>query len=200
MGSQRLKVGAGVLCLALLVPGARAAGPPQPDDVAKLAARIDAFVAAGYAAKKAKPAAVADDAEFVRRAYLDLAGRIPRVSEVRAFLADKRPDKRRRLVDNLLGGPLYANHFTNVYRSVLLQGGNNQQVQFLAPQVENWVRARLRDNAPYDKMARDLLTAQAVFPRAGRGGTGGGGAGGAAAYDANAAAFYQANELKADNL
>src|SRR5262249_34776441 len=125
---------------------------------------------------------------------------IPRVSEVRAFLADKRPDKRRRLVDNLLGGPLYANHFTNVYRSVLLQGGNNQQVQFLAPQVENWGRARLRDHAPYDKMARDLLTAQAVFPRAGRGGTGGGGAGGAAAYDANAAAFYQANELKADNL
>src|SRR5262245_46435971 len=182
MGSHRFKMGAGVLCLALLVPGARAAGPPQPDDVAKLAARIDALVAAGYGAKKAKPAPLADDAEFVRRAYLDLAGRIPRVSEVRIFLADKRPDKRRRLVDKLLGGPLYVNHFTNVYRAVLLPGGNNQQVQFLAPQVEAWVRARIRVNAPYDKMVRDLLTAQAVFPRAGRGGAGG--AGGATGYDA----------------
>ena len=44
---------------------------------------------------------MADDAEFVRRVYLDLTGVIPRVSEVREFLHDTSPNKRAQLVDRL---------------------------------------------------------------------------------------------------
>ncbi len=71
-----------------------------------------------------------DDAEFLRRVYLDLAGRIPSVAEARMFLDDKRPNKRARLVDELLASPRYAAHFTNVWRALLLpEAGNNFQVR-----------------------------------------------------------------------
>jgi len=130
----------------------------------------------------------------VRRAYLDLAGRIPRVSEVRDFVADKRADKRRRLVEKLLGSSNYVNHFTNTWRTLLLPQNNNQQVQFLANQIETWVRQRVRDNTPYDKMVRELITTQVNFNRGmGRGLPGVG-------NNTGLLAFFQANELKADNL
>ena len=102
----------------LAVLAALAAGPAAPSfaaeatkrapstvrdlDPAALAARIDAVLGAGWEAERVVPAPPADDAEFLRRASLDIIGKIPAVSEVRAFLSDKAPDKRRRLVENLL--------------------------------------------------------------------------------------------------
>ncbi|HZV04838.1 MAG TPA: DUF1549 and DUF1553 domain-containing protein [Gemmataceae bacterium] len=146
-------------CLLLMSPIVRA-GPP-PGDVVALAARIDQLIEAGYDANSVKPAPLADDAEFVRRIYLDLAGRIPHVSEVRAFLEDQAPYKRPALVEELLKGPHYVNHFTHVWRDLLLPQNNNQQVQFLAAEMENWLRPRLRDNVPYDRAVRELLTGSA---------------------------------------
>jgi hypothetical protein len=188
------KTGVGLLCLALLTAGVHAAGPPgHADDVASLARRIDHHLASVLAARRVTPAPAATDAEFVRRLYLDVTGRIPRVSEVRTFLDDRRPDKRRRLVDKLLSGPHYVNHFGNVWRSLLLQEGNNQQVRLLAPQMETWARTRLRADMPYDKMVRQLLTAAITFQGPFAGGRQDG-------RDANAAAFYSANEMKPENL
>jgi hypothetical protein len=181
----------GVLCL-LLSPAVRAAGPPggRADEVGALARRIDRLLAAGHAARKVTPAPRASDAAFVRRAYLDLAGRIPRVAEVRTFLADRRPDKRRRLVDRLLAGPHYINHFSHVWRTLLLPLNNNQQVQFFSFQVEAWARKRLRDNVPYDRMVRELLTTPVAITRfTSRAGP-----------DQGALAFYRANEMKAENI
>src|SRR4051794_2176230 len=54
--------------------------------------------------------APADDAEFLRRVYVDLAGRIPSVPEARAFFGDRPPGARERLVDHLLDSPRYATH------------------------------------------------------------------------------------------
>ena len=93
--------------------------PPWRDADA-LAAWIDEQFAADWRTNHVTPAAAADDAEFLRRVYLDLIGRIPSVPEARAFLDDKKPDKRRRLVDDLLGRPAYAAHFTSVWRSLML--------------------------------------------------------------------------------
>jgi hypothetical protein len=154
-----LRLGVCLVCLALLSPIVRA-GPP-PDDAAAMAARIDQLIEAGYNANGVKPAPLADDSEFVRRVYLDLTGRIPHVSEVRAFLDDPASNKRRRLVEELLKGPHYVNHFTHVWRDLLLPQNNNQQVQFLAAEMENWLRPQLRDNKPYDGMVRELLTGSA---------------------------------------
>ncbi len=203
MRSQLLSGGLGLVCLALACRAAAAAGPPATgarpragglDAVAALARKIDRHVDAGLEARKAVAAPLADDHEFVRRVYLDLAGRIPRVSEVRAFVADKRSDKRRRLVDRLLQSSNYVNHFTNTWRSLLLPQNNNQQVQFLANQIEGWVRGHVRSNTPWDRMVRELLTTQVNFNRGmGRGLPG-------VAGNTGSLAFFQANEMKADNL
>jgi hypothetical protein len=162
-------------------------------DVAALAATIDAKIAAAWG-KDVKPAPRTDDAEFFRRIHLDLAGRIPSVTEIRDFLDDDRPNKRRLWVDRILQGDAadssyrhaYVNHFTNVWRAWLL-AQTNQQAQFQQPALETWLRSRLKTNVGYDRMVRELLT-QAIGGNQGGGGEG------------SAGVFFQANEFKPENL
>src|SRR5262245_15430665 len=126
MRSYRLRlVGIGVLCL-ILAPLARAGAPTPatakagPSEAMRaalvLTARIDQQVAAHWADKGVRPAPLAGDAEFLRRVYLDVAGRIPRVAEARDFLDDNTPDKRLLLIDRLLEkeSHYYVRHFSSV--------------------------------------------------------------------------------------
>jgi hypothetical protein len=171
--------------------GARAGAPDK--DVTALATAIDRHLSAGWDANKVQPAPPASDTEFVRRVYLDLAGRIPSAAEARAFLDDNRPNKRRRLIEQLLDGPRYISHFTNVWRALLLpEAGSNLQTSFLAPGFESWLRAKLQQNTPYDAMVRELLT----VPMDGRGRNPFGQPGGAP----SPIAFYLAKEVKPENL
>ena len=191
-------VGLGAVLLAAAPARAGdAAAPGKEDGLARdaqaLAGRIDRLVAARWAAAGAQPAPAADDAEFLRRASLDLAGRIPSVAEAREFLDDRSPDKRARLIERLLAGSRYATHFTNVWRALLLpESDANIQSRFLAPGFESWLRKQLVKNAPYDEMVRELLTTP-VGPQAFQPGRLGG-------ADANAGAFYVAKELKPENV
>jgi hypothetical protein len=190
------RIGPSALCLALVCCSLRAESPAAPsNDPAALADVIDHYIGAGYAAKKATPAPLADDAEFMRRVTLDLAGCIPRNSDVRKFLADKSPNKRRQLVADLLESPHYVNHMTRVWRALLLPQGNNPQVQALAPAMEAWLRIRFNDNAPYDRMVRELLTTNVVQTQAMQQALNNGGP-----VDASGVAFFQANDLKPENL
>ena len=136
----------------------------------------------------------ADDAEFLRRVYLDLAGRVPSVAEARKFLDDRRPDKRARLVEQLLGGSRYIAHFTNVWRALLLpEAGNNFQVKLQQGTFEAWLKQQVARNAGYDQMVRELLTARVEL--GGRGGL-------AFANLANPSplTFYLAKEFRPENL
>jgi hypothetical protein len=155
------------LCLLLVfVPAAPAWAEPARD-AEELAAKVDQYLAARWQAAGAKPAPTADDAEFLRRISLDLTGTIPPVSEVRAFLADSAPDKRRRLIDRLLDSPLYVSHFTNVWRAAWLGDGAEVDNLGLRPGFEAWLRARLTANIGYDRMVREILTsAPTANPRA----------------------------------
>jgi hypothetical protein len=81
---------------------------PEPTELAR---RIDAWLAKEHQAHQVQVAPRADDYEFLRRVSLDLTGRIPKVSEVRAFAADTSPSKRARLVALLLESPRLATHF-----------------------------------------------------------------------------------------
>src|SRR5262245_41524770 len=97
-----------------------------------LVARIDRYLAERWAEANVTPVEPADDAEFLRRVYLDLVGRIPRIDEVRDFLDDRRPNRRAEKVDEfLMKDPRrYAGHFTNVWRALLIpEAGNNFQVR-----------------------------------------------------------------------
>jgi hypothetical protein len=186
--TERLRLGLGIVWT-LALCGAEVAAPP---DSAALTAKIDRHIEAGWKANGVTPAATSSDSEFLRRVYLDLAGHIPHVAKVRDFLDDSRPDKRQRIVDELLDGPGYVAHFGTVWRREWLpQTVNNPQFQFFGPQFEIWLRRQLRQNVAYDKVVRDLLTAP---PGASFGGQ---------PYDASTpppSAFLDVNETKAENV
>ena len=184
--------------LALLMIGGRSAAAPAPGTTrvavavgeTELAARIDRLLGDRLKKRNVPPAPVIDDAAFIRRAFLDLAGRIPSILEVRDFLDDDRPDKRRIWVDLLLRGvkkgdhgDSYSDHFASVWRHWLIPDGDNEQGNYPGPPFEGWLRKQFRDNVGYDQVVRSILTAPPGF-RA----------------DENASAFYQANENKAENL
>src|SRR5262245_3891826 len=92
---------AGVFTVATMtmLAGPAVAAPPDP---AELSAKIDKRIAEAWKANDVTPAPPASDAEFLRRVTLDLAGRVPQVTEVRDFLADTSPNKRREKVRKLL--------------------------------------------------------------------------------------------------
>jgi hypothetical protein len=158
----------------------------------ELAAKIDQLIAARWADTDVKPAAPADDATFLRRIYLDLAGRIPSVPEARAFLNDKRADRRARLVERLLAGTAYVRHFTNVWRALLLPESNPNS-EFRNPVFDMWLRKQLAQNRGFDKMVRELLTTPIGDGR--RGFNPYGGDNGPTPIN-----FYYAKDMKPENL
>jgi Protein of unknown function (DUF1549)/Protein of unknown function (DUF1553) len=188
------------LLLILLLAAPVAAAEPAKAALAKsLSAAIDRHLAADWSARGIKPAAVADDAEFVRRVYLDIIGRIPRVAETTEFLADPAADKRAKLVDRLLSMPNYARHFGATTRQEWMpQAATDVRFFFNGQQFEEWLQAEYRKNTPLDAMVRELLTV--TVPD------------GLARFrdatdefraDPNAnrvAAFYQANEFRPENI
>ncbi len=177
--------------------GAAARAPARTDtpqaETADLAFRIDHWIEAGYRARQVQPAPLTDDAEFLRRVYLDLTGRIPPVAEVHRFLRSKDPDKRRLLIEELLSSPGYVNHFATVWRQAILPPSNNQQQQFFAAQMEQWLKSKLRDETPYNQWVQELLITgpgmvQQPLNRI------------QVANQQAAAIFFQANEFKPENL
>jgi hypothetical protein len=135
-------------------------GPkPAKDPADVLAALIDKHLAKDWEARGIIPAETTDDAEFVRRVYLDILGRAPKASEAREFIDDKAIDKRAKLVDHLLKMPGHANYFASVTRAQWLpQTANNFQIAQFGFQFEQWLQQQFRANTPVDKMIHRLLT------------------------------------------
>jgi hypothetical protein len=130
----------------------------EPQTPARVAARLDELFAAHWKAKKVTPTALSDDAEFHRRVWLDIAGRIPPIDEVRDFLDDPAANKRVQLIDRLVQRNLFASHWGRVWRNVLVPPGQNDPFrQNFGPSAEAWFRTQLQNRAPYDQMVRSLL-------------------------------------------
>jgi len=104
------------------------------------------------------PSPVCDDSTFLRRVSIDIAGHQPTMEEAHAFLADKSPDKRAKLVDSLLSSPGYADYFANKWAAILrnkrLDKGTPASFAF-----HSWLRDGLLANKPYDVLIRELLAA-----------------------------------------
>lgn len=148
----------------LLNPTSSVAADPQAQtadaSVAGIARQIDDLFEAAWDEQRLTPAAPADDAAFLRRATLDLTGIIPEVGEVRAFLADPSPDKRERLVADLLQRPRHAAHLAALWREVLLPRTVDAS---LAAGFENWLQDRFLANQPYDELVNEILLARGGF-------------------------------------
>ncbi|MCA9026503.1 MAG: DUF1553 domain-containing protein [Planctomycetaceae bacterium] len=129
------------------------------DEVTRVAAEIDQLIDSEWKANSVTPAPQSDDAEFIRRAYLDICGRIPPASAVRDFLADESPDKRRQLVDRLLGTATYIVHYTNLWRAAMIpEADADQQIRQFLPGFEAWLRSRIAENRNYAEIVEEVLT------------------------------------------
>lgn len=180
-----------VMVLASSASGLLAQAPATEE----LAARIDRQIEAAVAAQSVIVAGSADDYEFLRRASLDLTGRIPIVHEVHQFVLDQRPDKRTRLVDELLERPRHAMHLARVWREWLVpELATIPEARYFQAGFEAWLAEKFRDRTGYDRIVQQLLSvplpgtreqAEYVFRQAGR---------------PNALAFFAVKDAAPDKL
>ena len=150
-------LGACVFFSAALIGGAAGADDGGPR---ALAARIDARLADAWAKAGVHPSARADDGEFLRRASLDLVGRIPTAAEARDFLDDPDANKRPALVDRLLASPAYAERATLLWRQLLLPDSGDQVFFANSGGFEAWLRKKVVEEASYDRIVREILGAK----------------------------------------
>jgi hypothetical protein len=141
-----------------------ASGPPSPferDSASDAANGIDRIVFQQLARLGIEPALPCSDAVFLRRAFLDTIGTVPTAAEARQFLQDLDPQKRERLVDRLLARDEFADYWAMKWSDLL-----RVKAEFpinlwpnAAQTYHRWIRTAIRDNVPFDRFARELLTA-----------------------------------------
>jgi hypothetical protein len=105
------------------------------------------------------------DADFLRRVSLDIIGTLPTADESRTFLADKRPDRRARLVDALLQRPEFADYWALKWSDLLrvdrLALGHKGAYEYY-----RWIRDSFAANKPYDRFAREFLAGDGLLSQA----------------------------------
>ena len=188
----KTKLIVGCLCSVFLTVQSAVAADAKVDaqnaEVQRVADRIDEFIQKQWNDNGIEPAHPADDAEFLRRAWLDIAGKIPPAGDVLDFLEDDSPTKRQQLIEDLLDGPNYVQNYTRFWRRVFLpEVETNFNIRFLTPGFEQWLRSQLLEDVTYDDLAREILTTPLNVN----------------AFQQNPnspIAFYQAKETKPENL
>ena len=122
---------------------------------------IDEHIDAKLERLKIQPAAAAEDAVFVRRVYLDLAGIPPTPEEARAFLNDPAParSKRERLIGELMERKEFIDHWSLKWGD-LLQSNRKHLGEKGTWAFRQWIRDSLAANTPYDQMVRELITSK----------------------------------------
>jgi len=106
------------------------------------------------------------DAEFLRRASLDATGKLPSPEQARAFLADDSPRKREKLIDQLLSDPAWADHWAGKWADLLRPNPFRAGVKSVYL-LDQWLRDSFRQNKPYDRFVREVITARGSTHRDG---------------------------------
>lgn len=148
-------------------PPAPPATRPDPLPEPELVSKVDAMLAERWAAIGVTPVGAATDEEFLRRAYLDLTGRIPTVGEARMFLEDQGDDRRKRLVEELLASRDHATHLAVAWRKVLIPAAVDLAPYGGPQKLDEWLADRFQQNLPYDQLTRELLTAEGRISESG---------------------------------
>lgn len=127
-------------------------------DVAAVTKLVDAEVDKRLAAERLEPSVRCDDAEFVRRAYLDITGVIPTAEKAKAFLDDTSPDKRAKLLDRLLDDPNYGRKNADVWVAKLYPRDSNNR--FITPEAfHTWIAGEFNANTRWDAFVTKVVTA-----------------------------------------
>lgn len=140
---------------AIEVAGVR---PARRGETATVAGEIDRLVARELTRQGIDPNPAVSDEIFLRRLYLDVGGRIPTPKEASEFLASHAANKRRDLIDRLLGSPDYVFNFYNFWADILRLQERPQPNIIAAPYLA-YVKDAVRTNKPYDAWVYEMLTA-----------------------------------------
>lgn len=153
-----------VLVAAAAVPEQAEAAFPisafEADREPQARGRIDELVLGRLQQLGITPARVCSDGVFVRRVYLDVIGMLPTAEETAQFLKDTDPDKRRRLIDRLLDRQEYADYWAMRWCD-LLRVKSEFPIKLWPNAVQayhRWIHTSVRENLPYDRFVRELLT------------------------------------------
>jgi hypothetical protein len=120
---------------------------------------IDKLVMAKLRTLNLPPSPLCDDATFIRRLFLDALGILPTPEEVAAFVKDTDPKRREKLIDTVLARPEFVDYWTYKWAELFLVSSK----RLAQPPVWSFyqhLRRQVADNTPWDRMARDILTAQ----------------------------------------
>ena len=122
-----------------------------------LSSRIDTLILKRHTGPVTQRCTVA---EFLRRVTLDLTGTIPTATEARAFLDDKTPGKREKLIDRLLNSPLYIRHMANVFDIILMERRKDKHVK--SPEWQQYLQQSFAATAhPEESVVQPVTSSQA---------------------------------------
>ena len=121
---------------------------------------IDDLVLKKLQALQIPVAAKADDATFVRRAFLDTIGILPKPEDISDFALDAAPDKRAKLIDSLLERSEYVDYWTYKWSDLLLVSSNTVRTAEELNSFYQFIRKSVASNKPWDVFVRDIITAK----------------------------------------
>jgi hypothetical protein len=134
----------------------------ENQDVRETAHKLNQLLVKQWQSLGITPSAAATDYEFIRRVTLDLCGTLPTADEVQAYAADQHPDKRARLIDELLERPEHASWFALKWAAILQNRGrgySTRQQRAGTALFTAWIRDSIAANKPYDQFVSEILTA-----------------------------------------
>ncbi len=130
----------------------------DPDLVLKHSAEVDKFLDTYLKESGIQRGVTVTDDIFLRRAYLDIAGRIPTLDEYEAFMESESSDRRNELISDLLDSPAFVSHTLNQWLDALRV--MHKRYKLTTDVYRNWLLGAIRDNIPYDEFVRAQLTGQ----------------------------------------
>ena len=131
----------------------------RANDSMDASSRIDELIQRDLQKHQQEANPAASDAQFVRRVYLDVIGRIPTAAELSEHMNDTRPDRRTRLIDKLLESPGHKSHMFNWLGDMLRVKDDYYRIGKTWT-FHTWLKAQLRENRPWDELVHDMLTAE----------------------------------------
>lgn len=128
-----------------------------------LAQQVDKLVVEGLTEHNQQPNPPVSDEVFLRRAYLDIAGRIPTLEEAQRFLSSKDITRRSQLIDELLDSEGYVSNYYNYWADILRARSRFETAKVDGEPYMAWIKQSLRDNTPYDKFVYQMLDSEGAI-------------------------------------
>jgi len=135
--------------------------PPAVIEATWISNPIDSFILNKLEQRGLKPAAAADKASLIRRAYYDLTGLPPTAAEVEAFVQDASPKAFEIVIDRLLDSPRYgerwARHWLDIVRYADTNSFERDGNKPHSWRYRDYVIRAFNEDKPYDQFVREQL-------------------------------------------